>query len=108
MQTDVKEEIGYLLDFIDGSDCIFIRNNTSHSGPEARDHIEKKYRYIRKRKTIDSTQMFIASAASRSSLSGKPYMVRCHDVIMTSEQWLLEELERYRQLKTELEISKEK
>jgi len=35
-------------------------------------------------------------------------MVRCHDVIMTSEQWLLDELERYRQLKTELEISKEK
>ena len=91
----LDREITHLLDFINHSECEFVRNGESHTGPKAREHIEKKYNYVKKR--VDSTENFIKYAASRSSLSRKPYTIQCGEEIITSRVWLTEELERYRQ-----------
>lgn len=94
------EEIDHLLGFIEHSDCTFFRNNSSYSGARAREHIQKKYNYIKKRKTGLTAEQFIKYAASRSSLSQKPYRVYCGAEPVSSEKWLLDELERYRRSST--------
>lgn len=93
---ELEGEIDHLLHFVEHSGCTFIRNSASYDGVRAREHIQRKYSYILKRKKELSTEQFIRYAASRSSLSGKPYMVHCGSKTFTSESWLLEELERYR------------
>jgi len=46
---------------------------------------------------INTAEDFIDQAATRSSLSGQPYQVRCSgDAAMTSNQWLRDVLARYR------------
>lgn len=87
-----------MLQFIEHSGCTFIRNNESYSGVRAREHIQKKFNYISKRKKQVSAEQFIKYAASQSSLSKKPYMVQCGTERITSESWLVGELEQYRQL----------
>lgn len=93
-----EQEIEHLLQFIEHSGCTFIRNNDSYAGAQARAHIQKKYNYIKKRKNQVSAEEFIKYAASQSSLSKKVYMVNCGTKTMTSESWLVGELEQYRQL----------
>lgn len=87
-------EINYLLSYIAGSECRFIRNGTEHTAQDARKHIERKYNYLKAR--INSTNDFIKQAASKSSFSGKPYQVRCGEQVTSSEQWLFAALQDYR------------
>mgnify|MGYP001821698296 CR=1 FL=1 len=89
------KEIEHLLAYIGGSTCQFIRNGKSYDAAEARAHIQKKYDYIRSR--VETTENFIRYAASQSSMSGKPYRIRCGDETMPCADWLREELKRYRQ-----------
>lgn len=92
-QTDVM----HLLKFVQESDCQFNRNNTWHSGKDARPHLEMKYDYLAKRGAVKKAEDFIEKGASESSFSGKPYQIRCADgKIIPSAQWLSEELRRYR------------
>lgn len=95
---DSEQEINHLLQFIEHSDCTFIRNNESYSGVRAREHIKKKFNYLKKRKKEVSAEQFIKYAASQSSVSKKPYMVNCGTRTLTSESWLIGELEQYRKL----------
>ena len=85
------KEIDHLLVYISQSTCQFIRNDKSYDAA----HIQKKYDYIQSR--IKTTEDFIRYAASQSSMSGKPYRIRCGDETMLCADWLHEELERYRQ-----------
>lgn len=89
-----RQEIDHLLSFIEQSDCTFIRNGKSYTAVEARQHIEKKYTYLKKR--ISSTQQFIAYTASKSSITGKKYTVTCDADTLPSRQWLEAELNRFR------------
>ena len=93
-----EQEITHLLNFIENSGCIFIRNNKRYDGKRARDHLNTKYQYIQKRETNVSAEQFIQYAASQSSLSKKPYTVQCGsaDPIL-SDQWLSRELNQFRQ-----------
>ena len=88
------EEIVSLLDFVEQSDCIFIRNGRQYDAVNARQHIEKKYAYFKK--LISTTEDFIYYSATRSSISGKPYRVLCSDAEMRSAEWLHGELDRLR------------
>jgi hypothetical protein len=88
------DEVEYLLSAIEASGCQFDRNGSVHDSAEARDHIARKYRYVKKR--VDSSEEFIEYAASRSSISGKPYHIVCGEERVASETWLLESLQRYR------------
>jgi hypothetical protein len=90
-------EIAQLLDFVAASGCEMVRNGTAHSSDEARAHLEKKLAYLRERDRIGSADDFIERAASGSSLSGRPYVVRCAgSPERTSADWLRAELSRLR------------
>ena len=85
-----NEEIEYLLSFVGDSDCIFIRNGKEYPAKEARKHLEMKYNHVKRRiKTADD---FIDKIASKSSLSGRLYEVRCDGVTLQTSQWLREAL----------------
>jgi hypothetical protein len=92
--ADKRDEINHLLEFIAQSDCIYIRNGKEYSALEARDHIAGKYESVKWR--IKTSETFISKIASRSSFSGKQYMIRCKEEEQTTEQWLFSELGNYR------------
>jgi hypothetical protein len=97
-QPDVtRREIEHLLDYVAQPGCQFNRNGSWYQGAEARDHLRQKYEYLDKRKMVPDAESFIQRAASESSMSGKPYQVRCGAGAPTpSGPWLREELKRYR------------
>jgi hypothetical protein len=92
--ASMQDEISHLLNYIETSDCVFIRNNTRHTPKKAVAHIKRKYNYLKKR--ITTTDDFIEGAATRSSLSGKPYMSICDGREIATADWLRAELLRYR------------
>ena len=92
--ASMQEEINHLLNFIETSDCIFVRNGSRHDPKEAVKHIEKKYNYLKKR--IKTTEDFIKGAATKSSLSGRTYMIICNGKEMKTADWLAAELKTYR------------
>ena len=89
-----NEEIEYLLSFIAGSDCIFIRNGEEHSAIEARKHLEMKYNHVKKR--IKTAEDFINKIATKSSLSRKLYKVSCAGVLLPTKSWLETALSHHR------------
>ena len=92
--ASMQEEINPLLNYIETSDCVFIRNNSRHTPDKAVAHIRRKYNYLKKR--IKTTDDFIKGAATKSSMSGKPYMSICDGREMATADWLRAELKRYR------------
>ncbi len=95
LAAPMAEEIDHLLDFVEASGCRFERNGSTYDSGEARAHMERKYDYIRKR--IRTTEDFIRYAASESSMTGRKYHATCDGKIITSQEWLTQELQRYRQ-----------
>jgi hypothetical protein len=93
-EQSVSQEIAHLLQYIETSDCIFIRNGEEHSAAEARAHIQNKFDHFKKR--VKTTEGFIKYAATKSSMSGKPYMVRCDGREMSNADWLNRELQKLR------------
>lgn len=86
--ANVDLEIERLIDNIGRSDCTFYRNGKAHTSTEAAEHIERKWDYAKN--DVDSLETFIREVASKSWFTGKPYMVKCGETQLTSEQWLLE------------------
>jgi hypothetical protein len=75
--ADAQREIAQLISSLDGSQCRFQRNGRWYDGSDARAHLQRKYDYLLKKNQIDSAEQFIERAASRRSLSGKPYRIQC-------------------------------
>jgi len=98
--ADPQEEVAHLLQYIENSECVFTRNGKEHLGPEALEHIQMKYDYVRKK--VETTEDFIRYAATKSSLSGRPYLVRCDEVELPTAEWLKAELARFRQRESEI------
>ena len=93
--SDMQSEINYLLAFLENSECQFERNGKLHTGKDTVDHVKKKYNYFKSK--IDSAEKFIEYSATKSTLSGKYYMVLCKDSPKVKTQdWLLQELKKYR------------
>jgi hypothetical protein len=91
----VKLEIDHLLNFIRDSSCIIDRNGTKHAAVDAISHIEKKYAYFKDR--VKTAEDFIEFSATKSTLSGKYYLVRCGDgEQIRTRQWLIQELQNFR------------
>ena len=84
------EEIASLLLFIEQSECTFIRNGKHYDALKAREHIEKKYTYYKER--ITTAEDFILYSATKSSITGEPYMVICNGMNMVTSDWLKAEL----------------
>jgi hypothetical protein len=95
--ASTQREVTQLLDFVAQSDCQFNRNGTWHDGRAARAHLQEKYDYLNHRGKIPNAESFIELAASKSSMSGKAYQVRCgNGPAMPSGSWLSNELKRLR------------
>jgi hypothetical protein len=90
----MEQEIDHLLNFIEESGCMFIRNSKEYKATEARDHIENKYAYIKR--WVKKTEDFIKYAATKSSMTGKSYLIRCNGRDRPSAEWLQDELNRIR------------
>jgi len=94
--ADLAATIDYLLAFVAESDCTFFRNDRAHTAEEAVNHMQRKYDHFKNK--IKTPEDFIRLAATKSLLSGKPYMVKTKaGRLLKSETWLLEALETYRQ-----------
>ena len=92
-----RQEIAHLIGYLGASGCSFQRNGDWHDAPAAASHLQRKYDYLLKRDLVASSEDFIDRAASQSSLSGKPYQVRCGGAApVASAAWLKAELAKYR------------
>ncbi|WP_095053363.1 DUF5329 domain-containing protein [Pseudomonas sp. Irchel s3b2] len=96
--SQATQEINSLLDFVEHSECRFVRNGSEYPGAEARVHLQKKLKYLEDRNKVNSAEDFIDLAASQSSMSGRAYEVRCPTGIQSASSWLKTELQRQRQL----------
>jgi hypothetical protein len=92
-----QTEINYLLGFVESSGCEFYRNGSWYDSKKAQAHLRDKYQILAAADQINTAEDFIEKAATKSSLSGRPYQVRCGGgEAMTSNQWLRGALARYR------------
>ena len=90
-------EINFLLSAMGTSGCEFYRNGTWHDAHQAQAHLNEKYQWLLARNRVKTAEDFIELAATRSSLSGKEYAVRCAgEAPVSSKNWLTEQLRRYR------------
>ena len=86
-----QAEIAALLAAVGASGCTFIRNDEPGTATAARAHLERKYRYARRK--LDSTEDFIERVASKSSRSGRPYLVECPGKPQQpTREWLFDRL----------------
>jgi hypothetical protein len=91
-----KPEVEYLLEFVRNSDCIMERNGSRHKGDEAVSHIQRKYDYFLD--DIKSTEDFIEYSATKSTMSGKYYLVICNgQAPVRAKDWLLGALQEFRE-----------
>jgi hypothetical protein len=85
----VRTEIDALLSRLESSGCQFSRNGTWYTGADARTHLQRKLEGAEARTTLQSTEQFVTLVASKSSASGKPYMVKCgSEAAVESSRWL--------------------
>ncbi len=95
-----KQENSHLISYLKDSGCRFNRNGTWYSSADAVDHLNKKFQYLLDKGMVSSAEDFITRAASESSISHKPYLVKCStNPAVKSGPWLKSELIRYRSTK---------
>ena len=91
----LDESIKFLLDYVAKSDATFIRNGEAHAPQEAVNHIKAKYEHFKSE--IKTPEDFIRLAASKSLLTGQPYLVRTRDgKQMQLDAWLTAALKAHR------------
>jgi hypothetical protein len=95
--AQAEEEITCLLDAIAASNCRFIRNGVEYDAGEAHRHILRKYGYAKP--WINTAEDFIRDVASRSSMSGEPYRIRCSGQTVALADWLRAVLAEFRRSK---------
>lgn len=92
-----KKEIAHLIDHLATSGCRFNRNGTWHEAPRAVSHLKRKYEYLLDKGLVADADDFIQNAASQSSASGKPYLVKCGNQPETSSAaWFRAALAQFR------------
>jgi predicted dithiol-disulfide oxidoreductase (DUF899 family) len=91
----LDETIHYLVDYVAKSDATFVRNGQTHTPQEAANHIKAKYEHFKKE--IKTPEDFIRLSASKSLLTGQPYLVRTKDGKETRlDTWLTDALKKHR------------
>ncbi|RYG35742.1 MAG: hypothetical protein EON93_06125 [Burkholderiales bacterium] len=86
-------EVGQLFSALRESNCEFSRNGTWYNAQKASEHLQRKYDYLLKKKLVTSTESFIELAATKSSMSGKAYQVRCGKAApVSSQSWFTNKL----------------
>lgn len=77
-QNDIeRNKIEFLISSVENlENAKFIRNGSEYNGQEAANHLRMKLQNVLVVKTADD---FIRLIASKSSVSGKPYLIRLPD-----------------------------
>ena len=89
-------EINHLLGLIEQSGCEFYRNGTWYDGQTAQAHLREKFDVLAARDQIKTAEDFIEKAASNSSMSGRPYQIKCgRSPAMPTSQWFSAALAQY-------------
>ena len=84
--TSLENTVEYLMDQVTGSQLTFVRNGKPHKGPEAAEHMRKKYDHFRKDIQTPEDfveQIFIASTHSYILFftdKGKCYWLKVHEI----------------------------
>lgn len=96
-QSESKAAIEFLLARVASSELEFVRNGKTYPGPEAVNHMRRKYEYYAER--IRSPEEFIELAGTKSVISGKAYKIRDVDGEVPAADWLRDVLAEYRRAK---------
>jgi len=100
LSSSTKQEIEHLFIHLESSGCQFNRNGSWYNASEASSHIRKKYDYLVGKGLLNTSESFIEKAATESSMSGKPYQVKCEgEPVVLSSVWFNNELKAYRKSK---------
>ena len=92
-----RSEVLALLARLEASGCEFNRNGAWYPGSEARVHLQRKLDYVEQHASPKSAEDFVDLAATSSSVSGEPYLVRCGGAASEpSSVWLKRELRELR------------
>ncbi len=92
-----RQEIDALLRAVGSSGCEFMRGGTAYSAAKAHEHLQQKFAYLDARGQLKSAEDFIAKAATRSSMTGEPYGIRCAGANQqASDVWLQARLKALR------------
>jgi hypothetical protein len=87
--ASARAEIDALIAALGDSGCRFERNGDWHDASAARAHLQRKLDQLLKRDAVTTAEEFIERAASRSSISGAAYRVKCGDAApVASGEWL--------------------
>ena len=93
-------EIDHLLSTVGQSDCTFTRNGKSYPAKDAQKHLQTKRK--RGKRYFSSADEFIENLASKSSMSGKPYLIQCGEgAEQPSGEWFAALLAEYRDQTTD-------
>ncbi len=86
-----------MLRAIGTSGCEFVRGSSAYNAAQAQDHLQQKLDHLNARDLLKTTEDFIARAATRSSMTGQAYAIRCAGMPQqTSEDWLKARLKTLR------------
>ncbi len=92
---NIESAIQFLLKHVADSGLTFIRNSERHDAPDAAEHMTSKYEHFRDK--IKTPEDFIQRCASKSLLSGNPYLVVLENgEKVRTDDWLLRALTVYR------------
>jgi hypothetical protein len=93
-----KQEVQHLFSYLEASGCQFFRNGTWYDSKAAAAHLQQKYQYLLDKGMLSNAESFIEKGATESSMSGKPYLVKCgtDGKPVESATWLKGELIKYR------------
>jgi len=92
----LEQTIAFLFHRIETADATFIRNGQAHTPQEAVAHVRAKYEHFKAQ--IKTPEDFIRLAATKSLLTGQPYLVRTRDgKEMPLSTWLSNALREYRE-----------
>jgi hypothetical protein len=92
----LEQTIAFLLHRIETADATFIRNGQAHTPQEAVAHVRAKYEHFKAQ--IKTPEDFIRLAATKSLLTGQPYLVRTRDGKETPlSTWLSNALREHRE-----------
>jgi len=97
-QNDIENnKIEFLISSVENlKDTKFIRNGSEYNGREAAKHLRMKLRRAGDR--VQTADDFISLITSKSSVSGKPYLIRLPDgKTIKSEKYFRDKLKEYRE-----------
>ena len=95
--TIAQAEVEYLLGAIADSGCQFNRNGDWYDAQAASAHLRAKYNSLVALGRFATAMDFIEQVATKSSLSGQAYLIRCAGAEpLPTNQWLREALAQFR------------